>query len=70
MPRAAKGVEKVAVSEAIMPSHSVAEVTLAPIAGPFTVVGKAEMSRSVQSAESELDESVVVQNSWAVQRGW
>mmetsp|Transcript_4503 Transcript_4503/g.14954 ORF Transcript_4503/g.14954 Transcript_4503/m.14954 type:complete len:343 (+) Transcript_4503:917-1945(+) len=39
-PRAAKGVWNVAFSDATMPSPSVAEVTDAPIAGPFTAYNK------------------------------
>ena len=36
MPRGVNGVEKVAFSEAMMASQSVADVTHAPIAGPLT----------------------------------
>lgn len=35
IPRAAKGTLKVALSDATIPSQSVAEVTHAPIAGPL-----------------------------------
>ena len=40
-PSAAKGVEKVAVSEATTASHRAAEVTTPPTAGPFaaTIMG-------------------------------
>jgi hypothetical protein len=38
IPSRAKGVEKVAVSEAMIPSQRVAEVTLAPIAGPLAAI--------------------------------
>ena len=38
MPRAAKGTLKVAFSEASMASQVVAEVTLAPMAGPLAAI--------------------------------
>ena len=38
MPRAAKGTLKVAFSEARIPSHRVADVTHAPIAGPLAAI--------------------------------